>query len=121
MPSSRRFARCWRFFASRTPLMRPTFPADGVETGRGLVRVGHLGPRLPPVGRRTGNGAKKPPAGTSVRDSAPSGHALGVTKLRRFPWRPVVLSALLGVALGISVANGRTDDAVIIAVMLVLG
>jgi hypothetical protein len=29
-------------FASRTPLMRLTFPADGVETGRGLLRVGRL-------------------------------------------------------------------------------
>jgi len=56
-----------------------------------------------------------------VSECSPTGHAVEMTELRRLPWRLVVIPALLGVALGVSVANGRTGDAVIIAVMMVLG
>jgi hypothetical protein len=57
----------------------------------------------------------------SVQGCHPCGYAVGVTKLRRVPWRLLAVPALLGVALGISVTNGRTGDTVIIALLLVVG
>jgi hypothetical protein len=44
-----------------------------------------------------------------------------VSQLREVPWWLVATLALLGVALGLSIAAGQTGDSVIIAVVLALG
>ncbi len=44
-----------------------------------------------------------------------------MSKSSQIRWQPAVMLALLGVALGVSVADGRTGDALIIAVLLGIG
>jgi hypothetical protein len=103
-------------FASRTPSMRSSrrmWRRDAL-LGRTLLGLGFN----EPVAMRW-NGAVKARRGRVSR--APSGNVIAVSILRRVPWRLVAVPALLGVALGISVANGQTGDAVIIAVLLAFG